>query len=88
MDNIKTVSNVSLIDDELNKIMKLARIAVENGEMTKDEISKFIAEKGNEYFIQIFEASDDKFAFMLLDDIMESLPSILKRYKGDDSDEV
>ena len=88
MDNIKTVSNVSLIDDELNKIMKLARIAVENGEMTKDEISKFIAEKGNEYFIGIFEASDDEFAFMLLDDIMESLPSILKRYKGDDSDEV
>ena len=88
MDNIKTVSNVTLIDDELNKIMKLARIAVENGEMTKDEISKFIAENGNEYFIKIFEASDDKFAFMLLDDIIESLPSILNRYKGDDSDEV
>lgn len=87
MDNIKTERNVDLIDDELNKVMKLARIAVENGEMAKDEIVEFLTNKCNEHFVKIFEASDDEFAYMLLDDIMESLPRIM-RMRGDDSDEV
>ena len=80
--------NIRIIEDQLDNAMKMARIAVENGDMTKDEMARYIPEKANEIFIRVFEASDDEFALMLLGDIMDKLPSILERMKGDDDYEV
>lgn len=76
--------NIMLIDEQLDNTMKMARIVVENGEMTKDEMSKYIADKANELFIKIFDASDNQFAMMLLGDIVGKLPEIMEKWGGDD----
>lgn len=75
--------NIILIDEQLDNTMKLARIVVENGEMTKDEMAKYITDKANELFIKIFDASDNQFAMMLLGDIMDKLPQLVDVWGGD-----
>lgn len=80
--------NLKIVEHQLDTAMKMARIIVEDGDMKKDDMAQFLADKANEAFIRVFDASDDQFAVMLLEDIMHSLPRILNKFKGDDSDEV
>ena len=82
------IENLKYVEDQLDTIMKMARIIVDDGDMTKEEMEVFLTEKSNESFTNVFDASEEDFAFMLFADICKKLPRVMSMMKGDDTDEV
>lgn len=82
------IENLTYVEEQLDTIMKMARIIVDDGDMTKEEMEVFLTEKSNDAFCNVFDASEEDFALMLFSDICKKLPRVMSMMKGDDTDEV
>ena len=82
------IENLKYVEEQLDTIMKMARIIVDDGDMTKEEMAEFLTDKSNDAFSNVFSASEEDFALMLFSDICKKLPRVMSMMKGDDTDEV
>lgn len=79
---MKRIEEMDFIDDCLHKLMVVARIGVEEGKITKDEIAEYITKRANKTFCSVFDLNLAAFGMMCMvelfkdktqDDVIEML---------------
>lgn len=69
----------SMIDRNIKHMAITARIAIENGEVTQEEVLDYVRERGGEMFTDVLTMDSGEFAGMLLAEVMEGLMKGAKR---------
>ena len=81
---MEKINNIEFIDRSIHRLMKVARLSVDNDEMTKEEMAAYIPERANEEFVKIFGMNEEEFAMSLLDDLLDmARENAMEIMKGD-----
>lgn len=78
------------LEDTIHSVMMTARICVEDGDATKEEMSEFLTEISNKEFNEIFSVPEKVFMMMALRDLLHDMsnPEVRAMFmEGDDCGE-
>lgn len=87
---MKRTEKTEYIESALHNVIMTARLIVEEGGATRDEIAEFLTKKSNEEFTAVFDAPERIFMMMAIRDLLEGLSSLEVKDmfgEGDDVDE-
>lgn len=69
----KQENTKEILRSHLRRVAILAKIGIESGEWTREEVEKFVIEYGDEQFAKILNMGTGEFAIFALEDALSSM---------------
>ena len=82
------VTGKEMITKFLDRVTITARVGVETGEFTKEEILDYITQYGNKRIIKLLEMSEEKFAMVAVMELVRTGMEIKEMERGEENDEI